>query len=604
MRILHLLSQMLPTGAESYAMTVADWQTDQGHEVWFISDRLHTTTRQPYQPLAVHQAKGFERIRSHRFLRNFLREKKIQVIHCHSRAAARLAFWATWGTKVAVVSTIHGRQPISLSKKILNIYGEKALCICENLVALLTDKLAMSPRQLKLLRNPIDTAKLSFQEILSEDLRIAWIGRFTGPKGERAKEFLNQVAPRLLEKFPTLVIDMIGGEESLLGPPQAHPRIRIHSHLQNLDQEISKYRLVFAAGRIAMASLVRGIPTYAIGEYTAEGLVRQLNLSKALASNFGDIGRDGRATAELDLQKLSDEVLTFLENAGAFPASERRALREEVVQNFDQEQVCQKMMNAYKSAYFLKNHPKNIPVLMYHKTPDQDLPSPHRIFVTKDNFRRHLEFFKSRGFTTLHFADLEEFRSGKKDFAQFPAKPLVLTFDDGYVDNLTNAAPLLQEFGFKAVIYLLADHSLTTNSWDHDGKEPLQPLLSLTQKRELLKFNYEIGSHGFRHRRITEMSEVEARQELRGSKLQLEKDFGVAVTSFAYTYGVTSPRAAELAEEAGYHFALNTDSGGLHLEENPFAVFRINIFPEDGPAQLRKKTATWYRRYFHWKRGR
>jgi hypothetical protein len=54
----------------------------------------------------------------------------------------------------------------------------------------------------------------------------------------------------------------------------------------------------------------------------------------------------------------------------------------------------------------------------------------------------------------------------------------------------------------------------------------------------------------------------------------------------------------------GYDFAVNTDSGGLHHEENPYAIFRINIFPEDGPAQLRKKTSSWYRKYFYLKRGR
>ncbi|MBC7371153.1 MAG: polysaccharide deacetylase family protein [Bdellovibrionaceae bacterium] len=604
MRILHLLSQMQPTGAEAYAMTLADWQTDHGHDVWFISDRLHSKTRQIFTPMPVHAAKGLERLRSTRRLKEFIRENKIQVIHSHSRAASKLAYWATFGTKTALVSTVHGRQPISLSKKLLDIYGEKVICVCENLVTKLTTKLSMNPRKLRLIRNPLNTAKLPFQETLNSELRIAWIGRFTGPKGERAREFLANVAPRLLEKFPKLHIDMIGGEESLLGPREAHPRIRIQSHLSNLDEELAKYRLVFAAGRIAMTALTRGIPTYAIGEYKSEGLVRTLNLSEVLRSNFGDIGDDGRATSEIDLQKLGDEVFTFLENSTAFPVSERAELRRQMLHEFDQENVCVKVLNTYKSSYFVKNHPNNIPVLMYHKTPDEDLNSPHRIFVTKNNFRKHLKFFKAHGFTTVHFADLEEFRSGRRDFAEFPKKPLVLTFDDGYVDNLTNAAPLLKEFRFKAVIYLLADHGLTMNSWDHDGKEPLQPLMNEAQKRELLKFNYEFGSHGFSHRKITEMNDAEAWEELTASKTKLENDFGVPVTTYAYTYGVTSPKAAELAELAGYNFGLNTDSGGLHIEEDPFAIFRINIFPEDGPAQLRKKTASWYRRYFYFKRGR
>lgn len=613
MRILHLLSQMQPTGAEAYAITLANWLTDHGHDVHIISDRIHVKTRQPYTPLAVHDNRAAVRIKSTLFLRKFLKDKKIQVVHCHSRAAARLAYWATRGTKIAVVSTIHGRQPVSLSKKLLDIYGEKSICICENLTTKLSTKLGMSERKMRLIRNPVNTENLSFVDNLSEQPRIAWIGRFTGPKGERAREFIKHSVPELLQRFPHLQIEVIGGNPQLLGNEtlahvfslqEKHPkRLHVHTHLDNLDDELGKFQLVLGAGRVAISALMRGIPTFAIGEYCAEGMVTAESLDRAMASNFGDIGADGKATSPIDFKKLTGEVIGFLENPHCLSVSERHGLRDVVYRNYNQESVCRKIFNTYKSAYFMKNYSQHIPVLMYHKVPDQTLQSQHRIFVTKDTFKSHLQFFKERGFTTLNFQDLEDYRSGKKDFSEFPKKPLILTFDDGYVDNLTNAAPLLNEFGMKAVIFLLADHELQSNSWDSDGKEPLQPLMNLAQKKELLKFGYEIGSHGFRHRKITEMNEAEATQELLESKKVLEKDFG-NVPAYAFTYGITSPRAAELAEEAGYEFAVNTDSGGLHHEENPYAIFRINIFPEDGPAQLRKKTSSWYRKYFYLKRGR
>jgi peptidoglycan/xylan/chitin deacetylase (PgdA/CDA1 family) len=603
MRIVQLLSQMQPTGAEAYAITVANWLTDQGHQVWFISDKLHSAIRQPFIPMSVHKNSFTTRWTSTRTLRRFLIENKIQVVHAHSRAAARLAFWATLGLKIATVSTIHGRQPVSFSKKIFDIYGEKVICICENVMTTLTEKLSMNRRKMRVIRNPVNSAALPFQEDLSPEMRIAWIGRFTGPKGQRAQEFLQQVAPGLLKAFPQLHIDVIGGDPALLGAITSHPQVHVQNHHPRLDDELGKYQVVLAAGRIAISSLLRGIPTYAIGEYSAPGLVRGENLDEVLKSNFGDIGADGAPMGKVDFAELEKAILNFLRDPGVLAVSERRGLRDEIFRSFDQGLVCKKIFNTYKSAFFEKNYPHSIPVMMYHKTPDQDLNSPHRIFVTKDNFETHLQYYQARSFTTLHFRDLEKFRSGEQDFAQFPRRPLMLTFDDGYVDNLTNAAPLLKRYGFKAIIYLLADHTLTSNSWDHDGKEPLQPLMSLEQKRKLLEFDYEIGSHGHHHQRITEMTDIQARDELALSKSRLESDFGVPVTTFAYTYGVTSPRAAELAEEAGYDFAVNTDSGGLRIDEDPFAIFRINIFPEDGPVQLWKKTATWYRRYFYWKRG-
>src|SRR5690606_15080536 len=104
--------------------------------------------------------------------------------------------------------------------------------------------------------------------------------------------------------------------------------------------------------------------------------------------------------------------------------------------------------------------------LMYHKVPDINIESRHRIFVNKDNFEKHLQFYKSQGFTTLHFSELAEYWSLKRDPSTFPKKPLILTFDDGYIDNLKNAGPLLQKYGFKAVIYLLADNEVRYNYWD------------------------------------------------------------------------------------------------------------------------------------------
>jgi peptidoglycan/xylan/chitin deacetylase (PgdA/CDA1 family) len=613
MRILQLLSQMQPTGAEAYAITLANWLTDQGHEVYIISDRIHVKTRQPYIPLSVHDKSLLVRIQSTLFLKKFLKENDIQVIHCHSRAAARLAYWATRGTKVAVVSTIHGRQPISLSKKLLDIYGEKSICICENLTKKLTTKLGMSQRKMRLVRNPVDSKKLSFVDPLPATQKIAWIGRFTGPKGERAQEFIEKTVPALLSTFPNLHIEVIGGNPQLLGhttldrvaalQEKYGQRLHVHSHLDNIDEEYANFQLVLGAGRIAISALMRGLPTYAIGEYSSEGLVKVSNLEQVMASNFGDIGSDGKATSPIDFQKLTNDLLQFLAKPESLSTTERYGVRNVVLRNYEQDLVCKKIFNTYKSAYFLKNHKSPIPILMYHKVPEQTLQTQHRIFVTKDTFEAHLQYFKNQNFTTLTFKDLEAYRSGKKDFSTFPKKPLVLTFDDGYVDNLTNAAPLLKKYDMKAVIYLLADHSLQSNSWDADGKEPLQPLMSLEQKKQLLDFNYEIGSHGFRHAKLTDMTEDEAYKELRDSKQELEKDFG-PISTYAYTYGITTPRAAELAEEVGYDFGVNTDSGGLHHEENPYAVFRINIFPEDGPAQLRKKTATWYRKYFHMKRGR
>jgi peptidoglycan/xylan/chitin deacetylase (PgdA/CDA1 family) len=92
--------------------------------------------------------------------------------------------------------------------------------------------------------------------------------------------------------------------------------------------------------------------------------------------------------------------------------------------------------------------------------------------------------------------------------------------------------------------------------------------------------------------------------ELSVSKQKLESEFKQPVITYAYTYGDTNKECAELAEICGYEYALNTDTGGLLLEEEPYAIFRVNIFPDESFSSLWKKTRKWYRRYYFYKRNK
>ena len=179
---------------------------------------------------------------------------------------------------------------------------------------------------------------------------------------------------------------------------------------------------------------------------------------------------------------------------------------------------------------------------------------------------------------------------------------MVLTFDDGYRDNLETASPLLKKYGFRAQLFLLADTNINSNVWDADGSEPAHEIMSSAERQAWKASAYEIGSHGFRHQKITEFSLEEAQKEISNSKLALEDEFKVPVQSFAFTYGITRLEGAEMAQRAGYEYALNTDTGGMLIEEDPYSIFRVNIFPNETTSSLRKKTAKWYRRYYKFKR--
>lgn len=604
MRIVHLLSQTHLTGAEVHALTLAsEMRARHQDELWVISDTLNWPTEIPFIPRPLHRAKGWRRLREILFLRRFLRENRVDVIHSHSRAAVRVAWWARLGTPTALVSTLHGHQPPSLGKRLFDTYGERVIAICAELKKRTLRELNWRSERLLVLGNPVSVTPTS------DDARRPWLlaTRWTGPKGDRAREFLREVAIPLLRQHPeySLVVaapdpltDMSLREEWLAWTQELGPRLSAPGLITNLESQTHQFSLFFGGGRVAIAGLLCGQPVIAFGEAETCGLIDEENFEQARASNFGDI-RDGATNTPLDAKKILADVSRALRLG---PAT-RTWLQEKAVACFSTTVVAQEVRAVYQSAVALKRFKRPIPILMYHQVTEHELQTRHRIFVTRERFAEHLRLFRDSGHTTLTFADLLDFKEGRRDWAEFPEKPLVLTFDDGYRNNLENAVPLLREHGMKAVIFLLCDAGMDHNSWDA-GEVPASPLMTSAERQTLAASGtFEIASHGFSHRKMTEMNDAEALHELAASKAHLEKEFARPIPAFAFTYGAIDERCPELARQAGYAYALNTDRGALRLEDDPYRVFRVNVFPEDGGARLLKKISWWYRYRYRWTRG-
>lgn len=598
MNILHLLSQNHLTGAEVYAVALARRHIG-AHNVHQVSNGFFCETPAKKLQLEVETRSRLQFVRNILALRRYLNTHRIDVIHTHSRAAVKLAWWATRCSGVATVSTVHGVQHPSFSKKLHNQYGQFIIAVCENIKAHLMRDFGYSSRNIKVIANGIDPALYSFQSRTPTDIKkIAIIGRTTGPKGDRTAQALEELLSPALAHL-NLQITLIGGSKtdlklSATAQKSLHTVQQLPEGTQLNSHVYTKYDLVIGSGRVCMEALLSGVRTVAFGEALYVGAVNTENFAAAVTSNFGDIHPDSR-TPQLPAGALAQTLLR------PWP-DEAAALARLAQEHFSLPAVADKVLRLYQSAVFLKKHPQWIPVLMYHKIPDCEIQSQHRIFVTKDNFERHLRFFKTRGFETLTFSELKQFRTAQKDWSQFPKKPLVLTFDDGYRDNLENASPLLKKYNYRAQLFLLADPSVNSNNWDVSATEPSHEIISGTERQKWKESAFEIGSHGFSHKKLTDLSEEDALKELTESKNSLEKEFGQEIQVFAFTYGITTPQAPALAEKAGYDYAVNTDSGGLLHEEEPHAVFRVNVFPDESFWSLYKKTSSWYRRYYYNKR--
>lgn len=595
MNILHVLSQKELTGAEVYASSLIDAQVKSGCKVYQVSNGFFNPNKAIQIALPV-ETKGFTFWKSVLALRQILVEKNIHVIHGHSRAAAKLVFYARIGLKIGYVSSIHGRQHVSFSKKLFSQYGDFIIPVCKKISDQLIQEFKYNPRRIKIIPNSIDTEKFKFKTVSkltpTHSLKMAIIGRASGPKKLRTELFISGLAKILDLKGITYQFTVIGGEIKTSIPVETVSFSEINSDV------LQKYDLICGSGRVAIEALLSGVPCIAFGETEYIGLVTEKNFATACASNFGDISNHfNLPTFNVDLAQKDIELL--------FSGSvDFQHLAEKTSRIFSLETVYKKVMRIYESAYFTRNYSKWIPILMYHKIPNQDLQSQHKIYVNKNNFAKHLQTFKFLNMTTLTFDELALYRKGLKSFSLFPKNPLILTFDDGYEDNLQNADVELKRQNMQAHIYLLADTNVNSNQWDHQLEQTEKHKIVSGEERKLWKNSqFHIGSHGLNHQRLPQMSTEKKILELSTSKQKLEAEFKQPVITYAYTYGDTNRECAELAEALGYEYALNTDTGGLLLEEDPYAVFRVNIFPDESFLSLWKKTRKWYRMYYFLKRG-
>lgn len=410
--------------------------------------------------------------------------------------------------------------------------------------------------------------------------KVVWVGRLTGPKGELAKHLAYEIAPR----FTQAEFEFIGGPALPAEWPAPAPNVRFTGQVTDLAPYYEGADLVIGAGRVALEAIQHNKPLMAVGEACYVGVINDATIEQGRATNFGDC----YAPASIDWQRLEQDLQRLLEgerpDTSAYPA---------YLHDYRIETVSGQVELAYRHAIAeaaLRHHTE-VPVLMYHQvTPQPVAGSIHNIFTTTDTLRSQFASLKRRGYEAVTFKELA---AGKR-----VKRPVILTFDDGYENNLHNLLPLLEEFDFKAVIFCLAEEGLTHNAWDTPSGEPAATLMSREQIRQChASGRIEIASHGLHHRHLPTLSAEELRYELSESKRRLEEWIGDEVVSFAYPYGDCEEREVKAVYETGYLFGIATVSGPIHPADDFYRIRRINLRPKDRGLKFWKKSNGWYLRY-------
>jgi peptidoglycan/xylan/chitin deacetylase (PgdA/CDA1 family) len=164
-----------------------------------------------------------------------------------------------------------------------------------------------------------------------------------------------------------------------------------------------------------------------------------------------------------------------------------------------------------------------------------------------------------------------------------PSDAILITFDDGYRDNLDNAAPVLSRLGYPAVVFVSVGHVGTGRPMPHDDHLPAaNPLLDWDGLAEIERHGVRVESHGIDHVALSRLSPDEARRQIAGSRSVLEERLGRPVSAYAFVKGSRAdhgPEHAEMLAEAGYALGFTTVTGSNPAGADPYGLRRYNVEP-------------------------
>lgn len=218
---------------------------------------------------------------------------------------------------------------------------------------------------------------------------------------------------------------------------------------------------------------------------------------------------------------------------------------------------------------------QGIPILMYHKVNPDPSVGGYGLRVTPRVFERQMRYLKANGYNTISLTDVAGYYQSRKPL---PRRPVVITFDDGYLDNYTYAYPILKKYNMTATIFVVANTIGGINDFDYKaGRQPPNRMAGWKEIKEMDQGGLTIGSHTLNHPHLAEIDLGEARREIAESKNKLEQGLGRPVTTFCYPYGSYNQSVAQLVRESGYVASVTTEQGLGRKDDGIYTLKRIRV---------------------------
>ena len=247
-------------------------------------------------------------------------------------------------------------------------------------------------------------------------------------------------------------------------------------------------------------------------------------------------------------------------------------------------------------ARFLKGHAR---ILIYHAVENSN-PAEDKmgLAVTPSAFHEQMAYLKENGFRVT---DLSGLVQGVMQKIPIQEKSVVITFDDGYKSVLTNALPVLKEFGFPATVFInvhFIERKLQESGYWRNWKT-----LGWEEVKHLSREGISMGSHALTHQRLTRVNPGSLYDEIVRSREIIEEKINNRIDTFCYPHGAFNRKVIEILKDNNFHCACSGIPGTADMHSDIFALRRTEITAfDDTRLKFMKKLLGCYDwiRYARW----
>lgn len=207
-----------------------------------------------------------------------------------------------------------------------------------------------------------------------------------------------------------------------------------------------------------------------------------------------------------------------------------------------------------------------VPVLNYHQVNNKFQTC---LTMKPENFEEQIKYLHDNDYHAITLAEFDEYMNGE---GELPDRPVLITFDDGYVDNYEHAYPILKKYHMFGTIFLI------TSLVDTPG------YVTWSQVQEMSKDGMEFGSHTVSHKPLTSYDQAGVQRELRESKKIIESKLGKKCAFIAFPEGKFNDMVMDEIQAAGYDYAFSVETGRDFPWDDHFNLDRVPMF--EGPVSF------------------